>query len=130
MKKTKTIATLTLLITSLLSMAAHGAPNKPEQAYFSVEDLEGKRVGVAIGYGADVTVTEMGIFKISRYLNNMDMPVALKAGNIEAFATERSAAESMIAETPGLAMLPEPMKARLFRSSARPAAAKAPCFAA
>ncbi|MCL2010471.1 MAG: ABC transporter substrate-binding protein/permease [Synergistaceae bacterium] len=104
MKKTKTIVILALFLALLPSVTARAG-----QVYFSAEDLEGKRVGVAKGYGADLTVTEMGIFRVSRYLYDVDLPVALKAGNIEAFATERSSAELMAAEIPGLVILPEPI---------------------
>jgi polar amino acid transport system substrate-binding protein len=60
-----------------------------------------------MGYGADVAVTNLGIYKIRRYLSAADLPVALKAGNIDAFAMERSEAELYAAELPGLVMLPE-----------------------
>ena len=110
-KKTRACLLFSCFIafTLLLSVTAQGSQNEPGQIYFSAEDLKGKRVGAAIGYGADITITEMGIFEVSRYLYATDLPTALKAGNIEAFAAERSSAELIASEISGLAMLPEPI---------------------
>jgi len=78
-----------------------------QQQYFHVDDLIGKRVGVPVAFGADFVITEMGVHKITRSFFGVDLPILLKSGNIDAYVIERSAAEIMVTEVPGLVILPE-----------------------
>jgi polar amino acid transport system substrate-binding protein len=106
MKRNLIFALLSFLA-ALCLLTACSSRSEAEQIYFSPSDLEGRRVGVGMGYGADVTVSNLGIFEISRYLSASDLPIALKAGNIDAFAMEKSEAELISGEIPGLVILPE-----------------------
>jgi len=96
------IVLICLLAAPLLTGCMKSAPVGTHR---SINDLEGRRVGVMMGYGADVTVTALDRFILRRYPYSEDLPIALKAGNIEAFVMEQTDAERFVEEVPGLDIL-------------------------
>ena len=96
---------LLLLLSTLLVSCGNKGGQK--QQYFHIDDLVGKRVGVPVAFGADFVITEMAVHKITRSFFGVDLPILLKSGNIDAYVIERSSAEIMVTEVPGLVILPE-----------------------
>ena len=79
--------------------------------YTAVKDLNGKRIGVPTGTSFDRAVEEQLPDSGIAYFNTKaDIVNALQSGKIEAFTMDEPAAEQILKESDGLAIVPEYME--------------------
>ena len=71
------------------------------------EDLEGKNIGVVLGYTGDIAVTEKFKYnsKITRYNGTSEVIIALSSGKIDAAVIDMEPAKNYSAQNKGLVVL-------------------------
>lgn len=70
-----------------------------------LEDLKGKKIGVSLGSGADMSLTGNDDYKIMRYDTAADALLGLKSGTVSAIAAEITTAREFIKENSTLSVL-------------------------
>ena len=104
-------ALLTVLCLSTLTLTACGSKKVIENTVFSVDDLEGKSIGVQLGttgdiYCSDYEGDEAGT-KVERYNKGADAVQALKQGKIDAVVIDEQPAKAFINANSELMILDE-----------------------
>lgn len=112
MKKMKKAAALVLAMGMTLSLAACGSSK--ENTVFSVDDLEGKTIGVQLGttgdiYASDYEGDDKGT-KIERYNKGTDAVQALKQGKIDCVIIDSEPAKAFVDKNDDLQILEEPFE--------------------
>lgn len=107
MKAMKKLAALSLVAAMTISMA--GCGSKVENTVFSVDDLEGKKIGVQLGttgdiYASDYEGDEAGTV-IERYNKGTDAVQALKQGKIDCVIIDEQPAKAFVEKNDDLQIL-------------------------
>lgn len=112
-KRTRLLAfvILTVLCLSTLALTACGSKKMVENTVFSVDDLEGKSIGVQLGTTGDIYCTdyegdEAGT-KVERYNKGADAISALKQGKIDAVVIDEQPAKAFVKANKELMILDE-----------------------
>ncbi len=80
-------------------------------SYTALKDLNGKRIGIQTGTSFDQAVEEqLPDSEIAYFNTKADIVNALQSGKIEGFTMDEPAAEQMLKENEGLAIVPEYME--------------------
>ena len=108
MKKMKSLAALSLAAAMTIGMAGCGA-NVPANSVNSVDDLEGKTIGVQTGttgdiYASDYEGDDAGT-KIERYNKGADAVQALKQGKIDCVIIDEQPAKAFVEKNDDLKIL-------------------------
>lgn len=109
----KLIATALTAI-MVVSLAACGGSKKIENTVFSVDDLEGKKIGVQLGttgdiYASDYEGDEAGT-TIERFNKGNDAVLSLKQGKIDCVIIDEQPAKSFVGGNDDLTILEEPFE--------------------
>lgn len=112
MKKMRKAAALILAMGMTLSLAACGGSK--ENTVFSVDDLEGKTIGVQLGttgdiYASDYEGDDKGT-KIERYNKGTDAVQSLKQGKIDCVIIDSEPAKAFVEKNDDLQILEEPFE--------------------
>lgn len=85
-----------------------GGCNKvPENTVFSLEDLEGKKIGVQLETTGDVYATDIKDAQVKRFNKSVDAVEALAAGELDAVILDDGPAEVFVEENDNLRILDE-----------------------
>ena len=95
------------LIPFFISIIMLTSCNGTAEVYNTAIDLETKKIGVGIGSGADITLSEDENNKIYRYEVVTEAAFALSVNKLNAIATEETTAKNMIKINPNFKILPE-----------------------
>ncbi len=72
----------------------------------SIEDLDGKKIGVQLGTTGDIYATEdYGADNVTQYSKGADAVLALKGGDVDAVIIDNEPAKAFVAENEGLTIL-------------------------
>ena len=109
-KKCKKLLGLCLLFFTLIALCACGN-NIPENRVFSVDDIEGKTIGVQLGttgdiYCSDYEGDDAGSV-IERYNKGADAVSSLKQGKLDCVVIDIQPAKAFVRENPELRILDE-----------------------
>lgn len=85
----------------------------------SVEDLEGKKVGVQLGTTADITMSEMDSIEVSRYEQMTQAFIDLRNGRIDAVANDLPVAAEYIKKKDGVKIVGKPFTQENFGIAVR-----------
>jgi len=111
MKKLITTALTGIMV---ISLAACGGSKKIENTVFSVDDLDGKKIGVQLGttgdiYASDYEGDEAGT-AIERFNKGNDAVLSLKQGKIDCVIIDEQPAKSFVEGNDELTILEEPFE--------------------
>ena len=111
MKKGKKIVAMTLMAAFAFVMAGCGKKDGPANTVFSVDDLEGKTIGVQLGttgdiYASDYEGDEAGT-KIERFNKGNDAILSLKQGKIDCVIIDEQPAKVFVEKNKDLKILDE-----------------------
>lgn len=111
MKNLKKLTALGLAVACALSMAACGG-SVPANTVNSIDDLEGKKIGVQLGttgdiYASDYEGDEAGT-TIERYSKGADAVQSLKQGKIDCVIIDSEPAKVFVSKNSDLKILDEP----------------------
>lgn len=114
--KVKKLASVLLAAAMTLSLAACGSGNdasgeteeETSEAITSIDQLEGKTIGVQTGTTGDIYVTdEFGEDSVERYNKGFEAVQALMQGKIDAVIIDNEPAQVFVSENEGLKILDE-----------------------
>ena len=107
---TKSVKTLTgwictcLLFVSLFS----GCDKIPENTVYSLDDLQGKSIGVQLKTTGDIYASEIEGATVQRFNKGVDAVLALQAGEIDAVMLDDGPAKVFVEQYEGIRILEEP----------------------
>ena len=106
------ILTLMLLLAAscvVLSSPAFAQTTAPAPEYDTLDELNGKRIGLVTGSTYDLLIEQSlgGSYEFSYFTSAADIIAALKAGKIDAFATDEPVARLAVNQNEGLVMMPD-----------------------
>ena len=87
------------------------------QGYRPIEDihnLDGRRVGVVLGYSTDYLLTGRDDMALMRYDSTADMLMALRYRRVDAIAAERPTANQIMSSTEGFRIVDPPLQENGF----------------
>ncbi len=76
----------------------------------NINNLDGRRVGVGIGYSSDYLLTNRDDMKLMRYNSSADMITALCYRRLDAVAVEKASANQIISSVSGLRIVDPPIQ--------------------
>lgn len=112
-KKSKYLLVLILAFLGMLGLVSCGSSDLPPNRVFSVDDLEGKTIGVQLGttgdiYAADYEAEDAQVrAKVERYNKGADAVSSLLQGKIDCVIIDEQPAKAFIAQNPELRILEE-----------------------
>lgn len=105
MKFKKIIAAASSL--ALCAAIFSGCSNIPENTVFSIDDLEGKTIGVQLGTVGDIYATDITDAVVERYNKGADAVQALKQGKVDAVLIDVEPAKVFVEKNSDLQILDE-----------------------
>ena len=112
MKNLKKIAALLLTASMAAALAACGGGKKAENTVHSIDDLEGKTIGVQLGTTGDIFASDYegddAGTKIERYNKGTDAVQGLKQGKIDCVIIDSQPAQAFVDKNDDLQILDEP----------------------
>lgn len=103
LKKIITAAAAAMLSAAMLA----GCSDVPANTVFSVDDLEGKTIGVQLGTVGDIYATDVQDAVVERYNKGADAVQALKQGKIDAVLIDVEPAKVFVEKNSDLTILDE-----------------------
>lgn len=103
---------LALLLAAVMSvsMCACGSSNVPANKVNSIDDLEGKKIGVQLGTTGDIYASDIKDVKMERYNKGTDAVAALKQGKIDCVIIDEQPAKVFVENNSDLKILEEPFE--------------------
>jgi len=110
----KKLITTALTAIMVVSLAACGGSKKIENTVFSVDDLDGKKIGVQLGttgdiYASDYEGDEAGS-TVERFNKGNDAVLSLKQGKIDCVIIDEQPAKAFVGGNDDLTILEEPFE--------------------
>ncbi|MCM1157740.1 MAG: transporter substrate-binding domain-containing protein [Bacteroidales bacterium] len=97
---------LGIMIVGIMLLA--GCSHIPENTVFSLDDLEGKKIGVQLEATADIYAADIKDAEVKRFNKSADAVKALKLGEIDAVILDDGPAKVFVEENDSLRILEEP----------------------
>lgn len=85
-----------LLTAATLSLCACGSSSVPANKVNSIDDLEGKKIGVQLGTTGDIYGSDVKDAKMERYNKGADAVQALKQGKIDCVIIDEQPAKVFV----------------------------------
>lgn len=103
---------LALLLAAVMSVSlfACGSSNIPANRVNSIDDLEGKKIGVQLGTTGDIYASDIKDVKMERYNKGTDAVSALKQGKIDCVIIDEQPAKVFVENNSDLKILEEPFE--------------------
>ncbi|MDE7432275.1 MAG: transporter substrate-binding domain-containing protein [Lachnospiraceae bacterium] len=103
---------LALLLAAVMSVSlcACGSSNVPANKVNSIDDLEGKKIGVQLGTTGDIYASDIKDVKMERYNKGTDAVAALKQGKIDCVIIDEQPAKVFVENNSDLKILEEPFE--------------------
>lgn len=105
----KKIALLLAAVMSV-SLCACGSSKIPANSVHSIDDLEGKKIGVQLGTTGDIYASDIKDVKMERYNKGTDAVSALKQGKIDCVIIDEQPAKVFVENNSDLEILEEPFE--------------------
>lgn len=105
----KKIALLLAAVMSV-SLCACGSSKIPANSVHSIDDLEGKKIGVQLGTTGDIYASDIKDVKMERYNKGTDAVSALKQGKIDCVIIDEQPAKVFVENNSDLMILEEPFE--------------------
>lgn len=99
-----------LLAAATLSLCACGSSSVPANKVNSIDDLEGKKIGVQLGTTGDIYGSDIKDAKMERYNKGADAVQALKQGKIDCVIIDEQPAKVFVEKNSDLKILEEPFE--------------------
>ncbi len=99
-----------LLAAATLSLCACGSSSVPANKVNSIDDLEGKKIGVQLGTTGDIYASDIKDVKMERYNKGADAVQALKQGKIDCVIIDEQPAKVFVEKNSDLKILEEPFE--------------------
>lgn len=99
-----------LLTAATLSLCACGSSSVPANKVNSIDDLEGKKIGVQLGTTGDIYGSDIKDAKMERYNKGADAVQALKQGKIDCVIIDEQPAKVFVEKNSDLKILEEPFE--------------------
>lgn len=99
-----------LLTAATLSLCACGSSSVPANKVNSIDDLEGKKIGVQLGTTGDIYGSDVKDAKMERYNKGADAVQALKQGKIDCVIIDEQPAKVFVEKNSDLKILEEPFE--------------------
>ncbi len=99
-----------LLTVATLSLCACGSSSVPANKVNSIDDLEGKKIGVQLGTTGDIYGSDVKDAKMERYNKGADAVQALKQGKIDCVIIDEQPAKVFVEKNSDLKILEEPFE--------------------
>lgn len=99
-----------LLAAATLSLCACGSSSIPANKVNSIDDLEGKKIGVQLGTTGDIYASDIKDVKMERYNKGADAVQALKQGKIDCVIIDEQPAKVFVEKNSDLKILEEPFE--------------------
>lgn len=99
-----------LLAAATLSLCACGSSSIPANKVNSIDDLEGKKIGVQLGTTGDIYASDIKDVKMERYNKGTDAVQALKQGKIDCVIIDEQPAKVFVEKNSDLKILEEPFE--------------------
>lgn len=99
-----------LLAAATLSLCACGSSGVPANKVNSIDDLEGKKIGVQLGTTGDIYASDIKDVKMERYNKGADAVQALKQGKIDCVIIDEQPAKVFVEKNSDLKILEEPFE--------------------
>ena len=107
MKLKKLISVAAAAVLSAAMFTGCGS-KAPENTVFSIDDLNGKKIGVQLGTVGDTYASDVEGATVERYNKGADAFQALKQGKIDAVIIDNKPAQVFVDENEGLKLLETP----------------------
>ena len=104
MKLKKLISVAAAAVLSAAMFTGCGS-KAPENTVFSIDDLNGKKIGVQLGTVGDTYASDVEGATVERYNKGADAVQALKQGKIDAVIIDNQPAKTFVEENEGLKIL-------------------------
>lgn len=101
---------LLLAAAMTISLCACGSSKIPANKVNSIDDLEGKKIGVQLGTTGDIYATDIKDVKMERYNKGADAVQALKQGKIDCVIIDEQPAKVFVEKNSELKILEEPFE--------------------
>lgn len=99
-----------VLAAATLSLCACGSSSIPANKVNSIDDLEGKKIGVQLGTTGDIYASDIKDVKMERYNKGADAVQALKQGKIDCVIIDEQPAKVFVEKNSDLKILEEPFE--------------------
>ena len=106
MKKMRKQAALVLAAAMMVTMAGCGN-SVPENTVHSVDDLEGKTIGVQLGTTGDIYAEDIEGVTLERYNKGFEAVQSLLTGKIDAVIIDEQPAKAFVSQNEGIKILEE-----------------------
>lgn len=93
-----------------VSLCACGSSKIPANSVHSIDDLEGKKIGVQLGTTGDIYASDIKDVKMERYNKGTDAVSALKQGKIDCVIIDEQPAKVFVENNSDLEILEEPFE--------------------
>lgn len=108
----KRLLGIVLTAVMVISLSACGGAKKVENTVFSIDDLDGKKIGVQLGTTGDIFATEKegddAGTAVERFSKGNDAVMSLQQGKIDCVIIDEQPAKAFIEENDDLTILDEP----------------------
>lgn len=103
---------LTLLLATAMTMGlcACGSSSIPANKVNSIDDLEGKKIGVQLGTTGDIYASDIKDVKMERFNKGADAVQSLKQGKIDCVIIDEQPAKVFVEKNDDLKILEEPFE--------------------
>lgn len=109
LKMKKKLAVL-LATVAAVSLCACGSSSVPANKVNSIDDLQGKKIGVQLGTTGDIYASDIEDVKMERYNKGADAVQALKQGKIDCVIIDEQPAKFYVEKNDDLKILEEPFE--------------------
>ncbi|MDR2671176.1 MAG: transporter substrate-binding domain-containing protein [Oscillospiraceae bacterium] len=109
MREKKILACLAAAVV-LTALLAGCASSVPANTVFSLDDLEGKRIGVQLGTTGDIYASDVEGATVERYNKGADAVLALKQGKIDCVLIDNEPAKVYVQQNSDLKILEDPFE--------------------
>ncbi|MDR1158704.1 MAG: transporter substrate-binding domain-containing protein [Oscillospiraceae bacterium] len=107
--KKKILACLAAAV-AVVALLAGCASSVPANTVFSLDDLEGKHIGVQLGTTGDIYASDVEGAEVGRYNKGADAVLALKQGKIDCVLIDNEPAKVYVQQNSDLRILDDPFE--------------------